>query len=102
VRATLARAGVLARVSTVPIALLYEDHYEVPGDGAGMGIATWCADWPGLAGRGALQPLVDGRVLRPLGNTDYSGLNEGGLDRAMDAASVAADRPAAPADWQAA
>src|SRR5439155_8549409 len=59
VRATLARAGVLARVSTVPIALLYEDHYEVPGAGVGMGIATWCADWPGLAGRGVLQPLVD-------------------------------------------
>jgi len=99
VRAALAKAGVHVAISIVPIALLFEDHYEVPGAGTPMGIATWCADWPGLAGRGALEPLVDGRGFRARGNTNYSGVNDPSLDAAMDAAAKVADPVQAGAAW---
>lgn len=98
VRSGLARAGVHVRVQVVPIALLYEDHYERPAAATPMGIATWCADWPGLGGRGALQPLVDGRSLGARGNTDYAFFNNASVDRRMDVAS-AAEGAAAASAW---
>ena len=99
---SLAAAGVRVDVGTVPIASLYEDRYEVPAARVPMGIATWCADWPGRGGRGALAPLVDGRTLAARGNTNYSGLNERRLHAMLDAAAIERN-PAAIADrWRAA
>ena len=102
VRSALSRAGVRATVSIVPIASLYEDYYETPGAAVPMGIATWCADWPGLGGRGTLAPLVDGRTIGPAGNTNYSGVNDPALNRAMDAASAEPDPARSSAAWLAA
>ena len=99
VRSSLARAGVHVRVTVVPIALLFEDHYERPSAATPMGIATWCADWPGLGGRGSLQPLVDGRALGARGNTDYALFDNTSLDRRMDAAAAAGDTAAATPLW---
>ncbi len=99
---SLAAAGVRVDVGTVPIASLYEDRYEVPAARVPMGIATWCADWPGRGGRGALAPLVDGRTLAARGNTNYSGLDERRLHALLDAAAIERN-PAAIADrWRAA
>ncbi len=86
----------------VPIASVYEDYYEVPAAKVPMGIATWCADWPGPGGRGSLQQLVDGRRVAPRGGTNYSGLNDTALNRAMDAASSESDQAKAAAAWLAA
>ena len=102
IQRALAAAGVRIAVATVPIASLYEDHYEVPAARTPMGIATWCADWPGRGGRGALGPLVDGRTLAARGNTNYTGLNERRLNALLDAAAVERN-PAVVADrWRAA
>lgn len=102
VRAALARAGIRVTISVVPIASVYEDYYEVPAAKVPMGIATWCADWPGPGGRGSLQQLVDGRRVAPRGGTNYSGLNDTALNRAMDAASSESDQAKAAAAWLAA
>jgi len=102
VRVALRRVDVRVIVSVVPIASVYEDYYEVPGAKVPMGIATWCADWPGLGGRGALAPLVDGRTLRARGNTDYSGLADPRVARAIDAASIERDPALAAGAWLAA
>jgi peptide/nickel transport system substrate-binding protein len=99
VRAALARAGIRVSIARIPIASLYEDHYEVASARTPMGIATWCGDWPGLGGRGMLQPLFDGRRIPPRGSTDYSGIDDAELDRAMDAAGIA-ERAAAPGAWR--
>ncbi|MGH2794291.1 MAG: hypothetical protein ACRDKG_08290, partial [Actinomycetota bacterium] len=102
VRRALAAAGVRVDVRSVPIASLYEDHYEVPAARVPMGIATWCADWPGRGGRGALSPLVDGRTLAARGNTNYSGLNDRGLNALLDAAVLDRNPSAIAGRWQAA
>ncbi|MGH2785042.1 MAG: ABC transporter substrate-binding protein [Actinomycetota bacterium] len=102
VRRALAAAGVRVTVRTVPIASLYEDHYEVPAARVPMGIATWCADWPGRGGRGALSPLVDGRTLAARGNTNYSGVNDRRLNALLDAAALERNTSAITAGWQAA
>jgi peptide/nickel transport system substrate-binding protein len=101
IRTALRRAGIRVRVTSVAIASVYEDYYEVPAAAVPMGIATWCADWPGLGGRGALAPLVDARTLSTRGNTNYAGLRDPRIVRAIDAASQA-DPDRAEAAWLAA
>ena len=98
VRAALARAGIRVTVAAVPIASVYEDHYESPAANVPMGIATWCTDWPGPGGRGSLQQLVDGRRAGR-GGTNYSGINDTALNTAMDAASGQPDPAKASAAW---
>lgn len=51
--------GMSVAVDTVPAASLYALHYLASNARTAMGIATWCADWPGLAGRAILEPLSD-------------------------------------------
>jgi peptide/nickel transport system substrate-binding protein len=102
VRAALGRAGVRVTITVVPVASVYEDRYEVPRANTPMGIATWCADWPGPGGRGSLQQLVDGRRVASSGSTNYSGMNDPTLNRAMDAAAGVGDAARAVAAWLAA
>jgi peptide/nickel transport system substrate-binding protein len=99
VASALGRAGVRVGVERVPIATLYENRYEVPGAKVPMGIATWCADWPGLAGRAALAPLVDPRPDAPHPVADYARFDSGGLDQMIDEAYGLADLTAARAAW---
>jgi peptide/nickel transport system substrate-binding protein len=88
IAASLEGAGVSARLRVVPIASVYVDGYELPAKKIPMGIATWCADWNGLAGRAMLTPLLDGRHIPPRGNNDYAMLNAPSLNRLLDAAAV--------------
>ncbi|MFA5889506.1 MAG: ABC transporter substrate-binding protein [Actinomycetota bacterium] len=57
VRASLARAGIRVRVKVVGAGTLHRRYYERDG-AAPMGIATWCADFPGLAGAGVLKGVL--------------------------------------------
>jgi hypothetical protein len=58
-----------------------------------MGIATWCADWPGLAGRDVLETIAT-----PAGYAHLSGLN---VTRAL-AFAMDAPQTEAAARWAAA
>jgi len=58
-----------------------------------MGIATWCADWPGLAGRDVLGTLTT--------SADYAHLSARAVARALASASSTPAANAAPA-WAAA
>lgn len=102
VKLGLAAAGVRVAVRSVPIASLYEDAYEVPAARVPMGIATWCADWPGLGGRSALAPLVDRRAIAARGSTNYANLASPSLTRLLDAAEAEQDPAAHIARWRAA
>lgn len=99
VRNSLAAAGVRVGVRSVPIANVYEDYYETAAARVPMGIATWCADWPGRGGRGALAPLIDGRAVAARGGTNYSGFASAALDAKFDAASVERDESQAAGRW---
>ncbi len=100
VRRALARAGIRVTVTPVPISLLYEDRYEVAAAGVPMGIATWCADWPGVGARGALAPLVGATGLAARGATNYAGVNVAVLNTSMDAAALERDPVSAADAWE--
>jgi peptide/nickel transport system substrate-binding protein len=100
VQRALSRAGVRVSITQVPIASLYEDHYEIAAARTPMGIATWCRDWPGP--RSAVQPLVDGRNIPARGSTNYSGVDDPELDRLMDDAGSEPDAAKGAAAWTAA
>lgn len=85
---TLARSFPI-RISAAPIASVYVDHYEIPARRVPMGIATWCADWPGRAGRSVLGALLDSRTITSSGNQNYALLRDATLNRLLDAASLA-------------
>jgi peptide/nickel transport system substrate-binding protein len=93
VRASLARAGIKIRIRTVPAAELYLTYYEQRGARVPMGIATWCADWAGLAGRDVLGALW--------GRTSYSHIASTTISRAIASADTAPVSRAASA-WAAA
>ena len=80
-RGLLARAGILIRPVFVAPALLYPSYYEQPRARVPMGIATWCADWPGLAGRDVLGTIA--------ASSGYAHLGSHALARAIAAASSA-------------
>ena len=71
------------------------DPANVAKKGYGLVLATWTADFPTPSS--FLVPLVDGRSIRSVGNTNYARLNAADINKLIDAA-----RTAAPADAQAA
>lgn len=94
-------AGFTVSLGTMPISSLYVDGYEVPANRIPMGIATWCADWPGLGGRSHLTALLGPSRIRARGNQNYSTLLAPSLQRLLAAAAVAPPDRAAGA-WEAA
>ncbi|HJT37315.1 MAG TPA: ABC transporter substrate-binding protein [Actinomycetota bacterium] len=92
-RGLLARAGVNVKPVYEPAAVLYPSFYERPAAGVPMGIATWCADWPGLAGRDVLGTIATA--------TGYAHLSDPDVTRALAAANDASPASATAA-WAAA
>ena len=80
-RGLLARAGITLTPTYVPAALLYPSYYEQPSARVPMGIATWCADWPGLAGRDVLGTIAS--------SSWYTHMRSPALARAIASASSA-------------
>jgi peptide/nickel transport system substrate-binding protein len=70
------------------------DPDNVTASGFGLILATWTADFstPGSF----LTPLVDGRSIRDVGNTNYARLNDAGINGLVDTARAAVD----PAAWR--
>lgn len=83
---SLARTQIRVRVIHVNPSELYAARYEVQSARVPMGVATWCADWPGLAGRSILGVIADPRGARPNDNPVYSNLVSSDLRRALDRA----------------
>jgi peptide/nickel transport system substrate-binding protein len=61
----------------------------VAANGYGIILATWTADFPTPAS--FLAPLVDGRSIRAVGNTNYARINDPSVIALVDAARAAGD-----------
>jgi peptide/nickel transport system substrate-binding protein len=70
------------------------DPDSVAANGFGIVLATWSADFPTPAS--FLAPLVDGRSIRDVGNTNYARLNDAAVNALVDTARAAGD----PAAWR--
>jgi peptide/nickel transport system substrate-binding protein len=98
----LAEVGIEAEVRPLDPATYYAqdvgDPAAVTAAGYGIVLATWTADFPTAAS--FLVPLVDGRSIREVGNTNYARLDDAGVNGLVDAARAATE-PAIAADaWR--
>jgi peptide/nickel transport system substrate-binding protein len=87
----LAEVGIQAEVRPLSATSFYAtdvgDPNSVAGNGYGIVLATWTADFPTPAS--FLVPLVDGRSIRNVGNTNYARLNDPAVNGLIDTARAA-------------
>jgi len=98
----LAKVGIQVEVRPLDPATYYAkdvgDPDAVTAAGYGIVLATWTADFPTAAS--FLVPLVDGRSIRLVGNTNYARLADPAVNGLVDAARAATE-PAVAADaWR--
>jgi peptide/nickel transport system substrate-binding protein len=88
VAAELAEIGIKAEVRPLDASSFYAkdvgDPRSVAKNGYGIVLATWTADFPTAAS--FLTPLVDGRLIRDVGNTNYARLNAVSVNKLIDQA----------------
>jgi peptide/nickel transport system substrate-binding protein len=88
ISAQLGKVGIKAEVRPLPAATFYATDVGSPNNvtasGFGIVLATWTADFPTPGS--FLTPLVDGRSIRNVGNTNYARLNNPDLNTLIDKA----------------
>jgi peptide/nickel transport system substrate-binding protein len=98
----LGEVGIKADVRPLDATTFYATDVGDPGNvaknGYGLVLATWTADFPTPSS--FLMPLVDGRSIRSVGNTNYARLNSPDINKLIDAARAATDPAAAQAAWR--
>ncbi|MCZ2829385.1 ABC transporter substrate-binding protein [Modestobacter sp. VKM Ac-2986] len=97
----LAEVDITAEVRPLDPSTYYSDISNpdtVTAAGYGLVLATWTADFPTAAS--FLVPLVDGRSIRGLGNTNYARLDDPGVNGLVDAARAATDPVVAVDAWR--
>jgi peptide/nickel transport system substrate-binding protein len=102
IAADLAEVGIQAEVRPLDPTTYYAkdvgDPAAVAAAGYGIVLATWTADFPTAAS--FLVPLVDGRSIRTVGNTNYARLDDAGVNGLVDAARAATDPAVAVDGWR--
>ncbi|MCU1612517.1 MAG: appA, partial [Frankiales bacterium] len=88
----LARVGIRAEIKKLDPNTFYATDVGKPDNvtksGYGMVLATWSSDFPTPSS--FLGPLVDGRSIRSVGNTDYAHLNDAAINALIDKARAGA------------
>ncbi|MFD2094246.1 ABC transporter substrate-binding protein [Blastococcus deserti] len=98
IAAQLAEVGIQVEVRPLSATTFYATDVgnpaSVAANGFGLVLATWTADFPTPAS--FLTPLVDGRSIRDVGNTNYARLDDPAVNALVDTARTTGD----PADWR--
>jgi peptide/nickel transport system substrate-binding protein len=98
----LAEVGITVEVRQLPATTFYATDVGSPDNvarnGFGIVLATWTADFPTPGS--FLVPLVDGRSISLVGNTDYARLADPAISGLVDTARAAADPEAARSAWR--
>jgi peptide/nickel transport system substrate-binding protein len=102
IAADLAQVGITAEVRPLDPTTYYAkdvgDPAAVAAAGYGIVLASWTADFPTAAS--FLVPLVDGRSIRTVGNTNYARLDDADVNGLVDAARAATDPAATAEAWR--
>jgi peptide/nickel transport system substrate-binding protein len=92
----LAEVGIEVEVRPLDATSFYATDVGNPdvvrANGYGIVLATWTADFPTPGS--FLGPLVDGRSIRAVGNTNYARLNDPEINALIDQARASGDRSA--------
>jgi peptide/nickel transport system substrate-binding protein len=87
----LSRVGIDAQVKALDANSFYATDVGKPDNvtksGYGIVLATWTADFPTPGS--FLSPLLDGRTIKSVGNTNYAHLDDGALNGLIDKARTA-------------
>jgi peptide/nickel transport system substrate-binding protein len=101
-REQLAHVGITATVKALDAATFYAsdigDPKNVVARGYGIVLTTWTADFP--TPDSFLAPLLDGRGIRSVGNTDYAGVTDKAVEALIDSARAAGSGDAALTHWR--
>ncbi len=96
IAAQLAEVGIEVEVRPLSATSFYAtdvgDPASVAANGFGIILAAWTADFPTPAS--FLAPLVDGRSIRDVGNTNYARLNDADINALIDAARATGETAA--------
>jgi peptide/nickel transport system substrate-binding protein len=102
VSADLAQVGIRAEVRPLDPATYYAkdvgDPAAVTANGYGLVLVIRTADFPRPTS--FLVPLVDGRSIREVGNTNYARLNDPAVNALVDSARAATDPAVAADGWR--
>ncbi|RBY83013.1 ABC transporter substrate-binding protein [Geodermatophilus sp. TF02-6] len=102
VAAELAGVGIQAEVRPLDAPSFYATEVGNPdtvrANGIGIVLATWTADVPTPGS--FLVPLVDGRSVSLVGNTNFARLTDPAIDALIDTARAAGDPGTARAAWR--
>jgi peptide/nickel transport system substrate-binding protein len=101
VQASLARAGIKLKITTLAGSKVYTDSLGLPAKRAQhqIGQAAWCFDYPGDGTRSFMVPLIDGRSIQPANNSNYSEYNNPAVNAKIDQALAEGDRDKRAALW---
>ncbi|MGY1706968.1 ABC transporter substrate-binding protein [Geodermatophilus sp. SYSU D00697] len=98
----LAAVGIQAEIRPLAAPSFYATDVgnpdNVAAQGFGVVLATWTADFPTPGS--FLVPLVDGRSVSPVGNTNFARLADPALNGLIDSARTAGDPQEARAAWR--
>nr|WP_204332063.1 ABC transporter substrate-binding protein [Geodermatophilus sabuli] len=98
----LGEVGIRVEVRPLAVAGFYATDIgnpdNVAANGYGLVLATWTADFPTPGS--FLVPLVDGRSVSPVGNTNFARLTDPAIDQLVDAARAVGEPEAARAAWR--
>jgi peptide/nickel transport system substrate-binding protein len=98
----LAEVGIEVEITKLDPASFYAHDVGNPDNvkakGYGLVLATWTADLPTPAS--FLVPLIDGRSIRGVGNTNYARLNNPDINTLIDQARAAGDTADAAGLWR--
>ncbi|MGY1643742.1 ABC transporter substrate-binding protein [Geodermatophilus sp. SYSU D00703] len=98
----LAEVGIQAEVRPLAAPSFYATEVgnpdNVAAQGLGVVLATWTADFPTPGA--FLVPLVDGRSVSPVGNTNFARLADPALNGLIDAARAVGDPEEARTAWR--
>ncbi|MER7583000.1 ABC transporter substrate-binding protein [Kitasatospora sp. NPDC097691] len=96
IQAALKKVGINAEIQQYPQGKYLTDSAGAPqftqDHNIGLMMMQWGADWP--TGYGFLQQIVDGRAIKPSGNSNLSQLDDPAVNKLIDDAAVNPDKAA--------
>ncbi|MER7756665.1 ABC transporter substrate-binding protein [Kitasatospora sp. NPDC097643] len=96
IQAALKKVGINAEIQQYPQGKYLTDNAGSPqfteDHKIGLMMMQWGADWP--TGYGFLQQIVDGRAIKPSGNSNLGQLNDPAVNKMIDDAAVNPDKAA--------
>ncbi|MER7766572.1 ABC transporter substrate-binding protein [Kitasatospora sp. NPDC096140] len=96
IQAALKKVGINAEIQQYPQGKYLTDSAGAPqftqDHNIGLMMMQWGADWP--TGYGFLQQIVDGRAIKPSGNSNLSQLDDPSVNKLLDDAAVNPDKAA--------